>query len=485
MDKVFKKDFIKGSLMTAVGAASSMIFQFLSITLIIRIISKEDFGIYALVLVIANFLNIFSGLGLEMSIVKFISSIKELEKKFTFAPTIIIRLSFIAVNVILLIIFGNDFLAIFNFTATNLLPIIIILFVLSNFRDLFYNLLQGLNLFRKYALVQIVTSILRVAILIVIILLKKLSLQSILLIEVYVVLFAVLLQLSLIPYKLIFHWKLDFDNIIRILRFSLPLYLTSLLSIIYNQVSIFIIGLYLNPASIASYDVANKIPLATKKGFQSFIIVFYPNVSKLFSKGETDNAIILINKSLFTFSIVINLLVFLCFIFNKEIILLLFSEKYLSSTLAFSLLIVAFYFNSISNIMGYSLVSAGLPAVNLKISIISSAISLLGAIIMVPTWGFMGAVYSFVLATFSSLLFNYLYLIKYKMRVDISMIIKPSLITILGLSLYYILNIGDIIYKCLLFIVYISIIYFFVPEIRLYLNKITNRLLKKDKNILN
>jgi len=463
-----------------------MVFHFLSIMMITRQITKEEFGIFALIVVISNFLNIISGFGLEMSLVKFISSAEDWERRSTFIPTLIIRITFIVVISILIIFFGNPLMSLFSFTATDFLYVIITLFILSNFRGLFYNLLQGMNLFKRYASVQIITSVLRVALLLVIILSNELTLKNVLFVEMGVVTFAVLLQLALIPYKEVFHWDVNLKNISRITRFSIPLYFTSILSFIYNQANIFIIGAYLNPVSIAIYDVANKIPEAGRRGFQSFIIVFYPNLSKLFSKGERDAAMALMNKSLFTFSTAINLLLLVSFLFNKEIILLLFSDMYLDSSLAFSFLMVAFYLNAMSNIMGYSLVSAGFPSITLRVSIASSALSILGALFMVPLWGFMGAVYSLMLARLSSLLFHHLYLIKYEMKIELINLVKPSLITITVLILYYQFTPDDLMYKGILLIVHLIAVYILLPEAREIFNQILRHLFKhKSENKIN
>ena len=72
-----------------------------------------------------NFLNIISGLGLELSLVKFISSAKDWERRSTFIPTLIIRITFIAIITILLFLFGNSLLSLLSVTATDFLFIII------------------------------------------------------------------------------------------------------------------------------------------------------------------------------------------------------------------------------------------------------------------------------------------------------------------------------------------------------------------------
>lgn len=484
MDKSFKRDFIKGSAAASMGAIVAMVFQFLSIVIITRHITKEEFGIYVLIIVISTFLDAVSGLALEQSLVKFISSADDLERSSTFIPILIIRFILIVTAVILVVLFGNSLMPLFNFTATEFLYVIIILFILSSFRGLFYNLLQGMNLFKKYASVQTITSLVRVALLLIIVYFHDLTLKNVLLVEIVAVTFTVLLQMALIPYKEIFHWNVNFINIKKILNFSIPLYFSGISYFIQTQVNVFIISAYLNPVSIANYDVAGKIPQASAKGFQSFIIVFFPNLSRLLSLGERDSALILINKSLLTFSIVINLLLLVSFLFNKEIILLLFSDKYLDSSLAFSFMMVAFYLTAMSNIMGYSLVSAGLPSITLKVNIAAGAINLIGAFLMVPLWGFMGAVYSVLLTGLSSLLFHYLYLTKYDMQIELISFIKPTLITITTLLLYYLFIPDSLIFKMILLIVYFIAIYFLLPEAKEIFNQIAKHLFKfkSEKN---
>jgi O-antigen/teichoic acid export membrane protein len=478
MDKSFKRDFIKGSAATSIGTIVAMAFQFLSIVIITRQITKEEFGIYVLIIVISTFLDTASGLALEQTLVKFITSSDDNERKSTFIPTLIIRFLLVILATIVVILFSGPLMSLFGFTATEFLYVIIILFILSSFRGLFYNLLQGMNLFKKYASVQTITSVIRVVILLAIAYLHELTLKNVLLVEITAVTFTVLFQLALIPYKEIFHWNLNLNYIKKIIRFSVPLYLSGVSYFIQTQMNVFIISAYLTPVSIAEYDVAGKIPQASAKGFQSFIIVFFPNLSRLLSRGERDNALLLLNKSLLTFSIIINLLLLVSFIFNKEIILLLFSDKYLDSSLAFSLLMFAFYLSSMSNIMGYSLVAAGLPTTTLIVNIVAGVINLIGAFVMIPLLGFMGAVYSVLLTGFSSLLFHYLYLIKYDLKIELASLIKPSLITIVMLLFYYLFTLDSLIIKSIFLILYFIAIYFLLPEVKEIFNQIVKNLFK-------
>jgi chromate transport protein ChrA len=106
--------------------------------------------------------------------------------------------------------------------------------------------------------------------------------------------------------------------------------------------------------------------------------------------------------------------------------------------------------------------------------------------LMIPPWGFMGAVYSTQLAGLSALLFHYLYLTKYEMKIELINLIKPSLITITVLLLYYQFTPDNLIYKSILLIVYIIVVYLLLPEVREIFKQIVSHLFKsKSENNVN
>jgi len=77
MDQLFKRNFLKGSTAATIGTVSTMVFHFGSLMLLTRYLSKDEFGIYALILVIVYLFSIIGGFGLEYTLVKFISTDKE------------------------------------------------------------------------------------------------------------------------------------------------------------------------------------------------------------------------------------------------------------------------------------------------------------------------------------------------------------------------------------------------------------------------
>ena len=50
MDEQFKKSFLKGSAAASIGTVGAMVCQFISIIMLTRFVTKDDFGIYILIL---------------------------------------------------------------------------------------------------------------------------------------------------------------------------------------------------------------------------------------------------------------------------------------------------------------------------------------------------------------------------------------------------------------------------------------------------
>jgi O-antigen/teichoic acid export membrane protein len=436
MDKNFKTNFLKGSAAASIGTIISMGFHFVSFMILTRALEKHDLGIYVLILALVQLVSLLSGLGLEISIVKFIAGDESARKEVLF-PVCLMKSILLIAAACLFYAGGSITVEIFGQEIADYFLIIPVIFISAGMRDLFYNILQGLNYFRKYAFAQILSAALRVGLILLIIVTNKLTLLNLIYIELITTAGAALFQAFMIPFKNLLHFP-GWDTYKSLLNFSFPLYMNNVLTFVYDRVNIFIIGAFLNTASIALYDVAGRIPDAFKKIYQSFIVVYYPNISKLFSQNNKKGAIRLMNKSLAFSSVILAFISLVSFFFGKEIITLLFSDAYKESAFAFSLLMFNFYLRALSNLLGYTLVSAGYSSVPVKVNIVSSIISVGGSILLIPLIGYIGAVYSLLAMNISSvILFNY-HLVKRDMAPESFEYYKP-LIFIIALGLFSIL----------------------------------------------
>lgn len=466
MDKKLKSNIIKGSAATTIGTVSGMVFQFLTILIMTRYVSKEDLGIYFLVIVIVNMFNLLSGFGVEITMVKAIATESDEESRDALEPVLVIRAIGCVLFSAIFIFSGRYLFHLFDDRIYQYVWYILAIFLLANYRDLFYNLMQGLKQFKQYSIVNVVSSAFRVVITVVFIFFTNLDLRYLLIIEILATAQPLIHQLFVIPFKEYMKVKPTWKTYERIIKFSVPIYLNNLVVFLNGRAQIFIIGLYLNPVSIAYFSVANKVPVALKKIFQSFIIVYFPSLAKLFADGDRKTAVKLIEKSLGIFSVSMSLLVLFTFLFRNELTVLLFSAKYAEISLAFALLMLRFFIRGLDDLMGYPFVPAGFPSVPTKINAVASVISIILSIALVPIYGYMGAVYALLIMNVVTVLLFYISLHKHEINPRIRSFLKPATILLI-LPFSYLYN-GKyaILYSAFLFMISLILGWFISNELK-------------------
>lgn len=483
MDEKFKKAFIKGSAAATLGTLISMGFHLFSIGILTRVLPKEAFGGYVIFLIIVNFFNLVSSLGLNITLVKFISNDKLEENKSSLRAIMITRvytLIFLAVSYY----FISDFvMRIFDLKISSLSYYIPIMFILSSYKDLFYNVLQGLNEYKKFSLVQITSALSRLLLIIAAVYYNMLTLDNLIFIEIITSITAIISQLLCFNIRKLTEVKAGKQVYKSIFKFSLPLYLNSLLTFSYDRLSLFIIGIFLNPVSVAIYDIGNKIPDALMRMFAPFIIVFFPNSAKLFSQGNHKAGVSLMNKSLNVFSVGIAILTFIAFLFSKEIIVTMFSAAYLPSAAVFALLMVNFYLRVMSNIMGYSVVSAGYAAIPVKVNAVASVVNLGISVLAIPAYGYIGAVYAILIMNIISQVFYHLYAIKVNLHPEGYKYLYPFFLMVSIVAIQHLIGIEMFYLKVLLTLIFIVLNWFLITEFKQlvltslgFLKKVTNKL---------
>jgi O-antigen/teichoic acid export membrane protein len=226
------------------------------------------------------------------------------------------------------------------------------------------------------------------------------------------------------------------------------------------------IGALLNPVSVAVYEVALKIPDGFMRIFNSFIVVYFPGISNLFAKGNRDDAHRMMNSSLVLLSTGISFLVLVAFLFANEIVLVLFSKEYLEVSLAFALLMLNFYIRAISNILGYSLVSAGYSSAPVKANIVASTVNIIGSLVLIRIFGYIGAVYSLLLMNITSQIIYELILRRVRLAPHLLEYLKPVLLLAVAMGIYWLFGTDSILLKLLLVGSYIAGSWLLIEEIK-------------------
>lgn len=486
MDKNFVSRFLRGSFSTSLGTLTTVVFHFVSISLMTRFVESRDLGLYFLILAIANGGKTLGGLGLDLALVKYLSSDEESLRANAFMATIIVRIVVMLGLGIVIVLLGAVILPAFDPDIVEFTLHIPLLFILMSFRELLFFVLQGLRKFGLYAAIQTSSAILKAVLILVFS--NSLDLTALIYIEFAMLLFSLLIEFFFIPFKDLIPSKLaiEFDTIRKILRFGFPLYVNSLLTYVSNFGGTFIVGLFLNPVSIAAYEVAYKLPQGVNRLFQSFSTVYFPTLSSLFAKDDLVNAQKFINKSLVLLASLTFSTTLLSLLFSETIINTFFSEQYSEVQPTFVLLMLSICLQLLAFTMGYSLVAAGVPEKSTRVNLIVMVSEFLLSIILVPLIGYIGVAVSFVLQTLIAQAMCYIYLRQSNIIIHFNSFSRPYLILIVTSLLYLVVNTDSVVFKLVIFVIYVGLSIFLIPDCHHavgYLWKMAKRLLSQKKQL--
>jgi O-antigen/teichoic acid export membrane protein len=291
---------------------------------------------------------------------------------------------------------------------------------------LFNAIFQGLFLFKKIAITELIASFINFILIVILVLFLHQGVLGLLLAKTISLGVACVYAYSSIPLPKKFEFHL---NLLKsVLRFGFPLQLNDILTFFYLRIDTLMVGALLGPAAIAYYEIARKIPDSLTGLYEAFRAVFYPFIAKFFAQSERQKAAEMLNHStrLISFATMLGTLVVV--IFGNEIISLLFSERYLPSVPAFLLLMIWLNLAFTDSTLGYSLVAAGDSDKPALINVLHTAVNVIGNLLLIPLWGIVGAALSSVLG-FVATNPVYVYFLR-RRNVDASVMayLKPVLI---------------------------------------------------------
>ena len=398
MDSNFRKSVIKSTAITSLGQIVSIALLFVSSILLARFLPEKELGTFFLLMTVWMFLQMLGNLGLEATLVKYISSTHGDNKNQIFITLLTLRtFSLIIVSVLYYLI--SRLFVIINSDINQYTFFILAIFTLDSLRNYFNAELQGAKKFKDLILVQLTQASSKIILYVIGAIGGYLGITYLLYAEIIGIIFSFLVQqyLTSIAFRLTF--KIKYDEIKEILRFSLPLYLNNLLSVFSNRTNSIIIATFSNVINVAYYEVGRKIPDGLSRLTNSLTMVYYPYVSELLAEGKTENAKTLLERYIASISLFGAPIILSVFFLRDEIMLSFFSSKYLSSSLALFSFTLSFYFGLVSTILGYTFVAANKPVLSFKINLFRTILSLTMSIISIPILGFMGAVYSILFSS--------------------------------------------------------------------------------------
>ena len=455
MDSKFTKRFIHGVSSTSLGTISQVISGFICLMITARLISKEQFGNYVLMMVIVSMFGMLSSLFLDcVAITKMISGADDTTRNDLVNTSISCKLTVDLAICVLIYICSPVIGYFFHLYEVPLWPVYgAMLYMSGNINSLFVRILQGLHLYKAIAMSQVINGTLKILLTVFFMYGLHMGIEGVIFAMCSSYFFTLLYQVWVLPCRLV--CKFDRGLFLSMSKFGFPLGLNNIMSFFFTKIDRFMLGSMLSPIHVAYYEIASKLPESGRTLYEAYQTVFFPSMSELCAKNNHADASKILNNSMRILSFFSLLATFIVYLYKNEIVVAIFSAKYLPSSPAVPVLMMVLSFDLVGNILGTTLVAFGQSDKPVKINIFAAVTTIVSNFIMIPYLGFMGAGYTCILSRVITNPLNVWYLTKLGVHVEVIQYLKPLLSFIICFILTLIVNHETIVAKILLIALFV------------------------------
>ncbi len=388
--------FVSTNIVVVLGLVMSVILN--------RHFGKNEYGLLILVYSVTSFFTVLSHLGTRPSINKFVPSYikaQEIEKVAQF-----ISVSFIIqVFGILLCSFifwvSIPFISVNLFHRHELIPLLkigIFFFVGLSLFNFTFEIFQALQDWVKDAILNIIYPAFYLFIVALIIFVMQGNLQNVLLANAIASFSTSILGLFLIPRNIM---KLLVKGVslrhvkeysTKIFNFGIPLLFSTFLFYIYSWFDKVILGIHRTNEELTFYYIAVSFSIGFMSIFKTLFTVLMPYLAG-FSNSSSDTIKSKFN-SVFRWLLHLSvILIIFLFFAVKPLIVFLYGYSYFPVIFMFRLMLIAFFLRAASNSYYMFLVNVyGKSKLSLRIGAIAIAINIIISLVLIPKYGFIGAV---------------------------------------------------------------------------------------------
>ena len=390
------------------------IIAFLSTFILIKILSKTQYGVYSYAQNIINIFMIVSGLGIVSGLLQIFCENGNDDKKInqymkkgaTFG---------IIVNLILaLIIFIYSFFTNNSFDGLkDLLRWMMFIPLCDLCFELILSYYRGRSENKKYSYITSINSVL----ILVLSLIGAFLYDAIGLVIARIISSIITIIISFIVFKFpineimkstvesLHEWRM-------VLRLSFISMLNNSASVIMQNIDGLLLGFLLtNSNVVASYKVATYIPTGLAFLPQMLVIYIYP----FFASHRNDKKWLLekYKKIVFIFALINLLITLTVILLSKSLVPLVFGEKYSDAVVPLNILMITYFFNAtFRNLSGNLLASQRKVKANLLFGIIGIIVNVFADIVLIPSMGANGAALATFSVVFSVAIISTIYLVK-------------------------------------------------------------------------
>lgn len=365
---------------------------------IVKVLSKESFGIYSYSQNLLSLFLLFSGLGINNGLLQFASGSDEIEREdiFRFTLKLGVMINIVLIGIIILYCKVGNFKIeegrkiLFYMAGFPIFTIIVDSFFTywrAELKNKEMSILSTINTISTvifiiiggylYDLQGVILGKYIGFIIVVVVIIKYTTLEKI---ESY-----------LLKTKLTFKLKKE------IVKYSLAAQINNSIISFVHMIDIFSIGLLIGDKYIlASYKVANIIPFGLEFIPHSIMIYIYPYFVKNNKKKEWIKKNY---KKVMLILLIMNFfIVGFALIFGKLIIFNIFGQEYIDSIKIFQVLCIGYFFTGTFRVLGANILfTLGKPKFNIYSSVIACISNIILNYLLIKIYGSIGAAYATVI----------------------------------------------------------------------------------------
>ncbi|MDO8528977.1 MAG: flippase [Nanoarchaeota archaeon] len=407
----------KSSFVVSITLIISKVLLYLYRIVIARKFGPEIYGLFTLSVVIVSWFRLFSGLGIKDGVIRFISLFRaknEKEKIQYILKKSLIILIFTSILAGILLFVLSDFIAIRFFSNSKLIPFLKIFSVTLPFTVLgaiFLSIIRGFEKISWFAFIsEVLGNFIQLIILILLVFLGSNSVPISYLIGTFSI-FIVAYFVSRLSVPNIFvpnkNSEKNKKTFKEMFSYSWPFLFYSVINFIFYWTDSFMIGIIENAESVGFYNAAVPIAMLIYLPFSLFAQLFFPLVTKEFSKGNMET-VKQLSQQVGKWIFMIVMPIFVIFmIFPGVFINLLFGAEYLVAENSLRFLSIGALFITLSAVSQELLSMKGKSKLILFDIICATIINIILNAVFIPPYGINGAAFATMLSSIvlSALLF--------------------------------------------------------------------------------
>jgi O-antigen/teichoic acid export membrane protein len=434
-----RKGFGKGLLFTVSSTGVSIASLFLETIVAVRLISPESYGVFVLVQVVVLFYAVIVDCGGKTAVTQMVAS-SDPQRQVSIANTALTFRLLAVIGMSAFILLTAELQAVFDPSRSLVAytPYVPVMLAVMTFDELNISILQGFQRYSRLAIAQVMRSVLRLTLTTVFLAVFKLDLLG--LIYSWIVSYALCIVYELIVLPIPKRFALRLPQLKELLRFGAPLMATRFLFFLDYRIDVLLLGLLSGPVAVAFFGVANRVPQALQSLSEAYISVYFPTISSLLGARRDKQAAWFLNHSLRLISFLTALAALAGVVFSRQIVTLLFSEKYVDSVPAFALLMIAFHMTLLSTLMGYTLTAARRPGLSLGTNLLQVVTQTIADLIFIPPFKAIGPAIAANISAYVNNPASVLMLLRAGIRVAVLPYAAQAGLLLAGAAAYWVLQ---------------------------------------------